>query len=259
MSMIPQLPGTSMIQSVDRTFRIIEFIQDSEGARIAEIADEFDIAKSTIHRHLQTLNHHGYVVNEAGRYHIGLRFLDPAIHAKYRREEYRLIEPKVEQLAEETGERAQFIVEENGLGIHVHSEVGERGLLTESRIGKLVYLHATSAGKTILANLPPDRVQEIIDQHGLPRLTENTITDPETLLTELADVREQGYAFNEAERRPGLEAIGAAVTSPKGEVLGGISVTGPLRRMKAEHEDYLPELLLDIAEEVRLRLEYPQR
>lgn len=259
MSLIPEREPRSAIQSVDRSFRIVEFIQERNGARIADLANEFDTAKSTIHRHLQTLNHHGYVVNEGGTYHVGLRFLDPAIHAKYRRDEYRLIEPKVELLAEETGERAQFIVEENGLGIHVHSEVGERGLLTESRVGKMVYLHATSVGKTVLANLPTERVEEILDQHGLPRLTENTITDRETLLAELETVRERGYALNEAERRRGMEAIGTVVKTPAGEILGGISVTGPIRRMKAEHEDQLPNVLIDIAEEIRLRLEYPQR
>lgn len=258
MALIPRGSAKSTIQSVDRSLRIVEFIQSQEGARVAELAAEFDMAKSTVHRHLQTLKHHGYVVNEGGTYQVGLRFLDPAIHAKNRRDEYRLIEPKVELLAEETGERAQFITEENGLGIHVHSEVGERGLLTESRVGKMVYLHATSVGKAILANLTEERVGAIVDQHGLPRLTDDTIADLDTLRAELAEVRECGYAFNEAERRRGMMAIGTPVKMPSGEVLGGISVTGPIRRMKAEHEEYLPEMLLDHAEEIRLRLEYPQ-
>lgn len=257
--MIPEVDNDSRIKSVDRTFRIIETIQESAGARITDIDDQFDMAKSTIHRHLKTLENHGYVVNEGGVYHIGLRFLDPAIHAKYRRDEYRVIEPKVKLLAEETGERSQFITEENGLGIHVHSEVGESGILTESRVGKMVYLHATSVGKSILANLPERRVDEVISQHGLPKLTENTITDPDELKSELERVRERGYAFNRAERRQGMEAIGVPVTTPSGTVLGGISVTGPVRRMESEHEEYLPDVLLDIAEEVKLRLEYPQR
>jgi DNA-binding IclR family transcriptional regulator len=259
MSMIPDIDDDSRIKSVDRTFRIIEAIQEAEGARIADLADEFQMAKSTIHRHLKTLEQHGYVVNEGGTYQIGLRFLDPAIHARYRREEYRLIEPKVELLAHETGERAQFITEENGLGIHVHSEVGKSGILTESRVGKMVYLHATSVGKSILAKLPEQRVDEIIAQHGLPKLTDNTTTVPEELKRELERVRDRGYAFNKAERRQGMEAIGVPVTTPTGTVLGGISVTGPVRRMESEHEDYLPDMLLDIAEEIKLRLEYPQR
>lgn len=256
--MITYDTGDEAVQAVDRTFRIVETVQRRSGAQLTELADELGIAKSTVHRHLRTLMKHGYVVKERDTYHVGLRFLDPAIHARDRKEIYRIVEPKVRELADETGERVQFIAEENGFGIHVHSEVGENGIQTESRVGKLVYLHATSVGKSILAHLPRDRVEGIIDRRGLPKVTENTITSREELHEALERVRERGYACNRAERRRGMMAIGVPVFDPHDRVLGGISVTGPIRRMESEHEEYLPNLLLDAADELRLRMEYPQ-
>lgn len=250
--------NVNTIQSVDRAFQIVETIQQLEGATISEIAEAVDLSKSTVYRHLYTLGRRGYVVEDGAQYHVGLKFLDPAIHAKKRKRVYKLTEPKVEQLAENTGERAQFITHENGRGIHVHSAVGENGIQTESRVGRTVYLHATSVGKTILAHLPECRVEEIVDRHGLPRLTSNTITSMDGLFDELERVRERGYAFNRAERRKGMMAIGAPVFDPQDRILGGISVTGPRRRMEAEHESSLPDVLLDITDEVQLRLEYPQ-
>jgi len=246
------------IQSVDRSFGIIEYIQTNNGATLLELTDAFDISKSAIHYHLNTLMKYGCVVKEEDTYRIGLRFLDPAMHGKNRREEFQTVHPKVVKLAEETGERAQFIAEENGQGIHVHSELGENGLQSNSRVGKLVYLHATSAGKAMLASMPEERVESIIDAYGLPKMTDNTITDGEELFNALEDIRERGYAFNRAERRNGLMAIGAPVRNPSGTVLGAVSVTGPIRRMKDEHQQYLPDLLLDVTEEIKLRLEYPQ-
>ncbi|MFC6722827.1 IclR family transcriptional regulator [Halobium palmae] len=256
--MIPTNIEKNTIQSVDRTFRIIEVIQERQGATLQELDSEFDIAKSTIHRHLNTLQKHGYVTREGSIYYIGLRFLDPAIHAQRRKSVYRLIEPKVDRLADETGERAQFITSENGLGIHIFSKVGENGIQSESRVGKLVYLHTTSVGKSILASLPKADVEAILDRYGLPELTSNTITDREELYQALDEIRRQRYATNKAERREGMMAIGTAVTTPDESVIGGISVTGPQRRMQEEHMEYLPDRLLDIAEEIRLRLEYPQ-
>jgi DNA-binding IclR family transcriptional regulator len=164
----------------------------------------------------------------------------------------------VERLADETGERAQFITNENGLGIHIFSKVGENGIQSESRIGKLVYLHTTSVGKSILASLPREHVEKVLDRYGLPELTPNTITNRDELFKNLEEVRDRGYAMNKAERRNGMMAIGTVATKPDGSVIGGISVTGPQRRMQEEHMEYLPDLLLDIAEEIRLRLEYPQ-
>lgn len=245
------------IKSVKRAFNIVESIQERDGATLMELATEVDTAKSTIHRHLSTLQEQGYIVKEDNQYYIGLRFLNPAIYARNRRSEYQLIKPKIDQIAEETGERAQFITEEHGRGIHVFSSVGERGIQTESRVGKLVYLHATSAGKNILAHLPQERVMDILDRHGLPQLTENTITSRDTFLNELETVRERGYAFNLAERRENMQAVGVPVRDPNGEILGGISITGPRRRMESDYSD-IPDTLLDITEEITLRLTYPQ-
>jgi DNA-binding IclR family transcriptional regulator len=251
--------GGNTIQSVDRTFRIVETIQHHNGASLTEVADAVGLSKSTAYRHLYTLIQHGYVVREDDRYHVGLRFLDPAIHAKSRKLVYRITEPKVDQLADRTGERAQFITSENGRGIHIHSAVGENGIQTESRVGQRVFLHTTSVGKCILAHLPADEVERIIDRHGLPRLTENTITTREELFADLERIRDRGYGFNRAERRNGMMAIGAPILDPQDQVLGGISVTGPQRRMESEHSEYLPDVLMDIADEIQLRLEYPQQ
>lgn len=253
-----QEPDRKRINSVERAFQIVEVVQSLDGARLSELDAELDVAKSTIHRHLATLEDIGYLVCDDNEYRVGLRFLNPAIHARSRRPEYRFIEPKVEQLASETGERAQFIAEEHGRGIHVFSAVGEQGIQTESQVGKLVYLHATSVGKNILAHLPQQRVEAILDQHGLPKLTDNTITSRSALLEELDTVRERGYAYNRAERRDSLQAVGVPVKDPEGRILGGISVTGPHRRMESAHGD-LPERLLDITEEITIRLAYPQQ
>ena len=256
--MIPHETEQKTIQSIDRAFRIIEYIQANDEVTLSELSSVFEISKSAIHYHLNTLMKHGYVIKEGKYYYIGLRFLDPAIHAKNRKRECQIVHPKVEYLAEETGERAQFITEENGLGIHVHSEIGENGIQSESRVGKTVYLHATSAGKAILASLPRERVEEIVSTYGTPALTENTIDSHDELFGALDEIRDRGYAFNRAERKDGMMAIGAPVKYPDGQVLGAVSVTGPLRRMEEKHEDDLPNLLLDITEEIRLRLEYPQ-
>lgn len=255
-SMIPELDDDNTINSLDRALRIVDYIRRHDGAGVSELAAEFETSKSTTHRHLKTLKEHGYLVQDGSTYHIGLRFLDPGVHAKYRQDAFSILEPRIEELAAETDERAQFIAEENGLGIHVHSVVGERGIETESRVGKMVYLHATAAGKCILAHLPEERVDEIVDRHGLPELTDRTITDRDELDAELARVREQGYALNRAERRPRMQAVGVPILGPDSDVIGGISVTGPVRRMQGKDQEDLPDKLLDVADEIMLRLEY---
>jgi len=49
----------------------------------------------------------------------------------------------------------------------------------------------------ILTEYPADRVDEIIDEHGLEEITENKITDRETLRNELNTIRDQNYVTDE--------------------------------------------------------------
>lgn len=249
--------GTGSLTTIETTLEIVEAIEAMEGARVSELADRLDAPASTIHGHLATLHQQSYLTKEGDEYHIGLQFLNRGGHARQRKEGYRLADEKVEQLAAETGERVQFVVEENGRGYYLHTDIGENAVLADARIGKRIHLHDSSAGKAILAQLPEDRVHSIVDRWGLPAFTEHTTTEREELLEELEEVREQGYALNKEETHKGLHAVGAAVETQQGQVLGAFSVSGPSNRLKGERlEQEIPDLLRGITNELELKLSY---
>jgi len=103
-----------------------------------------------------------------------------------------MAEDIVEQLAEQTEERAQFIVEEHGRGVYLHTATGNHAVQVNSRLGRVKSLHNSASGKAILPQLPEERVEEIVDRWGLEASTENTITDYDELLAELELVRDRG-------------------------------------------------------------------
>jgi DNA-binding IclR family transcriptional regulator len=120
---------------------------------------------------------------------------------------------------------------------------------------KPLYLHHLSAGKAILARLPEERVEAIIDKHGLVERTENTITTRAELYDELETVRERGYAYNDGEEVDGLRAVGAAVSGPDGEVLGAISLSGPKSRMRGERFDQgIPQAVKETADVIEFNI-----
>jgi DNA-binding IclR family transcriptional regulator len=152
-----------------------------------------------------------------------------------------------------------FATEENGRGVVLSTEVGEHGIFADIKVGQRVPLHGTAAGKAMLAKMPRHRVEEILDRHGMPALTENTITDRETLFTELDQIREQGYSINNAERIDGVRAVGVAVEDEDETVIGAFITSGPTRRISDERiEDELAETLLSAAEEFELRNRYSE-
>lgn len=245
------------VQATETTFAILETINGTDGIRLTQLADELDMAKSTVHRYLQTMLEAEYLVREGQHYHVGLRFLDLGWNARNRREGYRMAETKVAELAAQTDERAQFIVEEHGQAVYVHREIGDHAVQTDPGIGKRISLHATAAGKAIMAEWTDDRVADYVERSGLPAITGNTITETDVLFEELEEIRERGFSVNRGENIAGLRAVGAAVIGPEDGILGALSVSGPSNRMKGEWFDSeLPDQLMGFANEIQLNLKY---
>lgn len=247
------------IDAVERCLQVIEVLRTKDGAGITEIAEELDWAKSTVHSHVKTLETNEYVTYRDDEYVLGFPFMDLGEYVNNRERAFSAVEPKVKELAEETGKRVQFITNEHGYAVYVRIAKGEDAVNTGGRAGhRRPMLHATAAGKAILAYLPESRVEEIVDRRGLTEFTENTITDLQELFEELQHVRDQGYALNFEEHIPGLRAVAAPVCNGD-QVVGSISVAGAARRMQEEYIDgELAELLLGVSNEVELDLEYPQ-
>jgi DNA-binding IclR family transcriptional regulator len=248
---------STRVKSVQTALAVIETLYERDGARVDEVADSVDVSKSTAHRHLTTLEQENYVVREGDEYLLSLQFLELGDYVMGRKELFRLAEPKVREIADETGERAQFVVEEHGYVRYVHRATGDRAVKTISGVGKRVRMHAVAAGKAILAELPEERVHTIIVERGLPAFTEHTITDEARLFEELADIRERGVAFADEELVEGLRAVGVIISGSDDRVLGALTVAGPTHRLKGDvwRED-IPDLLLGTANELELKIEY---
>lgn len=243
--------GSKTIEADKKLLDIIEHLDRSDGARVTEIATELDLSKSAVHAHLATLKQRGYVVAEGDTYRLGILFLNLGSTARNRIPFYSSVRPRIERLADQTGERAQFVVEEHGLGFVVYRSWGEYAVQVEPQIGEPTHLHANASGKAILSALSEDEVIDIIDHWGLPERTENTITDREELLDELDEIREQGYAINRGESRHGFHALGAPLQVDE-SVVGAITISGPQNRIEDRPDEDVLNPLLGIINELEL-------
>lgn len=243
------------IKAVQTSISIIRALKQKEGARIAELAEETGHSKANIYKHLNTLKNQGFVAREDGGYQLGIRYLDFGGLVREQIEGSQGIKPKIAEVAEMTGEVAQYMVEDRGKSVIVFKEVGHQGVSTRTRVGKYLPIHQVASGKAMLAYMPQSRVEEIVNRHGLPAATENTITTHKELSEELEKVRDRGYAINRAESTRRLFAVAAPVRSPSGDALGACAVSGPTHRMKeGDNLNRIMEILLSIANEIELNL-----
>lgn len=246
------------LKTVERTAQIIEALETLDGAGVTELATHLRISKSTAYHYLATLRQEDLVVKNGEQYELSLQFLLAGEYVRNRNRLYKYGKDEVEDLAESTGEYANLFTEEHGMGINLYKVSGSDAVGSGYQTDKLQrpdYLHCTATGKAILAYLPRERVDEILDRHGLPKQTANTITDRDELFDELDTVRQQGYAHNDEEEVEGLRAVGAPVIDRNENVLGSLSIAGPTSRLKGEHfKDQLPEKVQSAANVVEVNL-----
>lgn len=243
------------VGTAETMFDVVQRLNESDGEPLSELAADLEYAKSTVHRHLRTLENLGYVVRRDDGYHVGLRFLELGVAARNEVRGYDLVRAKVEELAEETGERAQFFVEEHAMAVYLTRSAGKQAVRTDPGIGSRVPMYATAAGKSILAELPERKLSDMFERMSFDPVTEHTITDPAELRAEIETVRERGYSFNREESLTGTNAAGVPICGPDGDVIGALSVTGPSHRLSGELlETELPDLLLGAANELELNI-----
>ena len=161
-------PPKRSVKTATTVFGIIEYLLETGGATVAEIAENQGMARSTVHSHLATLSTLEYVVRKDGTYQLSLKFLN---HGMLVRDDLPLTEvapPIIAELSAKTGEVSWILVEEHGKAVYLLKETGENAVKTRGYVGKRTTMHDIAAGKAILAYLPEQKVADIIDTYGLP-------------------------------------------------------------------------------------------
>lgn len=254
--MTSETPTRSLVQSDVTLFSIIDHLVESDGDTVTNIANELNLAKSGVHKHLKTMEEYGYVVKRGTEYQLGLQFFNRGVYTRTQSDIPQSVRPLLEEIAAETGESTWCTVAEYGRGIVLYGASENPSISPDSLLGSWIHLHAHSGGKAILAQYSESEIDAIIEEHGLPAKTANTITERSELLTELDRIQEDGYAFNFGEDIKGIHAVGVPVVI-EGEVLGALSIAGATNRLTEEYcRDELVPLLKSAVDDLELSYVY---
>lgn len=256
--MVPNDPSSGMIKSDDTLFAIIDSLNELNEAGVTELANRLGLSKSTVHKHLKSMEEHDLVVKDSkGVYRLGFRFLTFGGGVRDSNELCELVAPKVKEITAETTETCAFAIEEHGYGVYTHLEWGEHHIPRTQPLGERFYLHMNSSGKAILAMLSEERIETIIEERGLPRQTSNTITDKDQLFKEIQRTRERGYAVNAEERFEGIRSIAAGIEHPRTGQIGSISMATPATRLQnQELQEKYANLLRSTINEIDLKFRF---
>lgn len=222
------------VQSLTRALHILGAVAGShEGLSLTGIAQQLGLPPSTVHRLLTTLEGEGFVrwEGQVGLWQIGIRAFVIGSAFTRTRDIAAIARPYMRRLMEACGETVNLYVLDEFEAVCLGQVESRQLMRAIARPGGRVRLHCSGAGKAMLARMQHEEVARLIGRHGLPRLTDHTLTDPAALDAALAISRAQGYALDDEEHAVGLRCIAAAILDEHGSPVAAVSLSGPLARL----------------------------
>ncbi|MBN2552600.1 MAG: IclR family transcriptional regulator [Spirochaetales bacterium] len=237
-----------LLSSVIKALEVLEvFTIEHPELSLAEISRRMGAHKSSVYRILRTLEAADFLRwnGERGLYRLSPKILELASRVLARYDLREVAGPPMEELAARTGEIIHLSILDGYEIVYLEKKGAGQVLTVATRVGGRYPAYASAMGKVLLAFLPEQQLQGILEETELVALTPKTITDEGRLKRELAAIRGQGYAVDDEEAFPGIRCVAAPIREPSGRVVAALSATIPAQRLPTERS---PELINMIGE-----------
>ncbi len=213
---------------------------------VNELVDEFGYNRSTVHHMLKTMKLEGFITQNqrTKNYNIGSEIFNGWIKDRDMHNYLMRLKPTIKEIVNNCKETTTMFVRENDRAICVLGEESEQIIKAYLMIGREIPLYCTAAGRAMLAYLPKDEVEQILQISGMKKYMKKTIIDKDLLYEDLAEVREKGYAIEKEEFEELINAVGIPILNKENRPVASVSVVGPIMRFTDQKiEECIPFLL----------------
>ena len=235
--------------------------QASDGLSNAEISRKLNIPKSSASYILRTLENQGYLGRDAesGKYRVGLKILSLSRGALGGLDVRGVALPIMRRLMQQTGLTCHLAVLDGSEAVYIEKVEPEGFIRMDTWVGRRMRVHATSVGKAIVAHIPQDQLQAILNKGGMEKRTPKTITSVARLLKELEKVRAEGYAVDDEENNLGARCVAASIFDERGSVLASLGLSGTTQQVSPQTMPRILEALKDSARHISMGMGYRAR
>lgn len=225
--------SSGVLSSVRNAARLLKVFAHRPEMGITNLSRELSLGKSTVHRLVTTLCAEDLLYRDSytGRYRLGPAMLDLGSAADADADLHAAVVAPMHHLRSITGETVHVAILEGREVVYVERLESPHMLRIFQQVGRRNSAHRTGCGKALLAFLPPNKLNAVLDGWDLPAKTPHTITDHSLLRSELEDIRREGYSRNASESEVGVVSVAAPIRDRDGSVAAAISVAGPAPRM----------------------------
>ncbi len=239
---------------------LLLFTEGTATVGVTEIARRLGLSKAVVHRILQSLLSRGFVQVDAAtrEYQLGPAAVALGVRALRDHDLRRAARPELRRLRDMTRETTTLSELVGRSRVYLDQFESPNEIKMTVELGRPYPLYAGASSRAMLAYLSAE-AQDSVIADGLSALTPETVVDERRLRALLARTRADRVATSRGERQWGAGSVASPVFGIDGDVVGAISVCGPVARFDADTVARLIPVVRAAAEEVSQRLGWDGR
>ena len=208
--------------SVEASTKIISFLADSEReVGISEISRGTEINKNMVFRILNTLEKEGWVYCHEQKYSLTLSLFGLASKPISRLSLNTAATPILYDLLNKTGESTYLGILKEDKVLYIQHLDGVKGVRVAGRVGGEYDLYCSAPGKVLLSYADDGFIEEYTSRN-FEKTTQNTITEKTAMLSEIENIRKNGYAIDKEEFGNGITCVSAPIYDYTGKVIATV-------------------------------------
>lgn len=244
------------IRSVERVCDILDcFTLERPELGVSELSRLTGMYKSTVFRIIQTLEARGILVQDpkSKKFALGFKIFELGAVASSNMEVRRVALPFMEELGKRTRETINLNIEHMGERVCIEKVESTEAVRNFVQVGMRGPLYCGATGKTLLAFLPPEKINRILSRELVSPINGKPI-DKKALLEQLAEIRKRHYCTSQEERAVGASSVCAPIKDYTGSVVAVLTVSGPTARFTTDRVIKLIDEVKECALSISRRL-----
>lgn len=220
---------------------MLKLLSDGIPRTLTDISREISISSSTVFRILATLSSYNFIQKDdnTDEYKLGLACLELASTYLDSVDIRQQARPELKKLRDLTSETVHLgILDQMEVvyldKFHTLHAIG----MMSSHIGGRAPAYCTGLGKVMLAYQDQDIVRAYYQENEMIEYTGKTITDVETLMKHLVQIRSQGFSKDDGEHENDVRCLAVQIYDFSGSVVAAISISGPSERLSSIDQDH---------------------
>lgn len=241
-----------------KIFKIVRVLEQHKQLRLYEITDLTNINKSTTHRILSELRKENYVQfdRDNRKYSLGLRFIEICNSLM---EDLSLINASkevIDDLNNRTKETIHLVLMIGNKAVYIDKRESKNTIRMSSSIGAEVPFYCTAVGKAIIANMPVEKRNDLLDEIQFVSHTDNTLKNKAQLKKEIEMIKRVGYAIDNEENEENIVCIAAPIKDFSKKIVGAISITMTLYSQNFNTPEAYKDIIINAAMKISYNLGY---